>query len=212
MWLLCAVAGAAATTLALAAGSAARSDHRATHPAKACKRSGHHRCPSARGRKRSATAKPIGTRRTATTGPGVTGGAIAPGGAEQIPGAPGALPGPGAASAPGGGTPAPETPSGPTPPTHVQVTAQDTEGFRYVLSRTTVPAGEVIIEFVNHGQDEHNLHALEPGEGAEAGSLPNTVPGAHPQLKLYVRPGSYTLFCSLPEHEAKGMKATLVVQ
>ena len=29
---------------------------------------------------------------------------------------------------------------------------------------------------------------------------------------LEMRPGSYTLFCSLPEHEQKGMKATLVVQ
>ena len=47
---------------------------------------------------------------------------------------------------------------------------------------------------------------------AEGGSLPNTAPGAHPQLSLEMRPGSYTLFCSLPGHEAKGMKATLVVQ
>ena len=92
------------------------------------------------------------------------------------------------------------------------MTAQDTGGFRFVLSRTSVPAGRVILEFVNRGQDEHNLHALEPGEGAEAGSLPNTAPNAHPQLSLELRPGSYTLFCSLPEHEAKGMKATLVVQ
>jgi plastocyanin len=94
----------------------------------------------------------------------------------------------------------------------VQVTAEDSEGFRFVLSRTSVPAGETIIEFVNHGQDEHNLHALEPDETSEAGSLPNTAPGAHPELKLDLRPGSYTLFCSLPGHEAKGMKATLVVQ
>lgn len=94
----------------------------------------------------------------------------------------------------------------------MQVTALDTERFQFVLSRTSVPAGEVIIEFVNRGQDEHNLHTLESAEGTEAGSLPNTAPGAHPQLKLDLRPGSYTLFCSLPEHEKKGMKATLVVR
>ena len=95
----------------------------------------------------------------------------------------------------------------------MQVTAQDTEGFRFVLSRTTVPAGKVIIEFVNHGQDEHNLHTLEPGEGSEAGvGFRTRQPGAHPDLSLEMRPGSYTLFCSLPGHEAKGMKATLVVQ
>jgi plastocyanin len=81
-----------------------------------------------------------------------------------------------------------------------------------VLSRASVPAGEVIIEFVNHGQDEHNLNALEPNESTVAGSLPNTAPNAHPSLSLNLHAGSYTLFCSLPGHEAKGMKATLKVE
>jgi plastocyanin len=92
------------------------------------------------------------------------------------------------------------------------VTAEDTEAFRFILSRPSVPAGEVIIEFVNHGQDEHNLHAAESTSGAEVGALPNTQPNAHPTLKVDLRPGSYTLFCSLPGHEAKGMKATLTVE
>jgi plastocyanin len=93
----------------------------------------------------------------------------------------------------------------------VEVTAEDTEGFRFVLSRPSVPAGKVIIEFVNHGQDEHNLNAVEPNTGSDEGSLPNTAPNGHPSLTLNLRSGSYTLFCSLPGHEAKGMKATLVV-
>ena len=112
----------------------------------------------------------------------------------------------------GGGAAPKETPAAPAGPAHVQVTAEDSNGYHFILSRISVPAGPVVIEFVNHGQDEHNLHTLEPGEGAEGGSLTNTPPGAHPQLSLEMRPGSYTLFCSLPGHEAKGMKATLVVQ
>jgi plastocyanin len=95
---------------------------------------------------------------------------------------------------------------------HVQVTAEDSEAFRFVLSRPTVPAGKVILEFVNHGQDEHNLNAVEAGSDTVAGSIPDTAPNAHPTLTLTLRPGSYTLFCSLPGHEAKGMKATLVVE
>jgi plastocyanin len=91
----------------------------------------------------------------------------------------------------------------------VQVTAQE---YSFTLSRPEVPAGKVIVEFVNRGQDEHNLHAVESPGGVEAGALPNTVPGAHPQLSLNIRPGSYTLLCSLPGHEAKGMKATLIVR
>jgi uncharacterized cupredoxin-like copper-binding protein len=31
-------------------------------------------------------------------------------------------------------------------------------------------------------------------------------------LSLELHAGSYTLFCSLPGHEAKGMKATLKVE
>lgn len=83
--------------------------------------------------------------------------------------------------------------------------------YSFTLSRTEVPAGTVILEFVNNGEDPHNLHAVEPTAGSEAGEVANTAPGEHEDLTLTMRPGSYTLFCSLPRHEEKGMKATLVV-
>jgi hypothetical protein len=65
--------------------------------------------------------------------------------------------------------------------------------------------------YVNHGQDEHNLNAVN-GERQLAGSFENTPASGVRDLQVQLRPGSYTLFCSLPEHEQKGMKATLVVQ
>jgi plastocyanin len=92
------------------------------------------------------------------------------------------------------------------------VTAEDTAAFRFVLSRATVPAGPVVIEFVNHGQDEHNLN-VKPGEESLVGSLPNTAPDTHPSLPaIDLHAGVYTLFCSLPGHEARGMKAELTVE
>lgn len=94
----------------------------------------------------------------------------------------------------------------------MEVTAEDSEGFRFVLSRSNVPAGKTIIEFVNHGQDEHNLNAAEGSEGEVVGSLPNTPSNDHLSLTVNLKPGSYTLFCSLPGHAAKGMKATLTVE
>jgi plastocyanin len=104
----------------------------------------------------------------------------------------------------------PEAPApGPTAPPsvpHVLVTAVE---WRFSLSRTNVPAGKVVLQLVNHGQDEHNLPAVS--EGSLAGSLPNTLPGEDRQLTLDMPAGTYTLFCSLPEHEQRGMKATLVV-
>jgi plastocyanin len=106
---------------------------------------------------------------------------------------------------------APGEPTAPkTPPSvrHVQVTAVE---YSFTLSRASVPAGKVVFEFVNHGQDEHNLNVL-PSEGPPAGSFPTAASQAVGQQTMVLRAGTYTLFCSLPEHEQKGMKATLLVQ
>lgn len=74
-----------------------------------------------------------------------------------------------------------------------------------------MPAGKVIFEFVNRGEDEHNLNVL-PAEGSAAGSFSDTASGGVSDQAMILRAGTYTMFCSLPEHEQKGMKATLVVQ
>jgi plastocyanin len=94
-------------------------------------------------------------------------------------------------------------------PVRVQVIAKE---YSFTLSRAEVPAGKVIVEFVNAGEDSHNLHFQEPAETTEAGAFPTSSPGFHGDLTLNLHPGSYTLFCSLPGHEAKGMKATLTVR
>jgi plastocyanin len=90
----------------------------------------------------------------------------------------------------------------------VQVTAVE---YRFSLSRTTVPAGRVIFDFVNGGQDEHNLNILS-GEGTIAGSLPNTPAKSVRDQAVMLSAGSYVLFCSLPEHQQKGMRASLLVR
>jgi uncharacterized cupredoxin-like copper-binding protein len=91
----------------------------------------------------------------------------------------------------------------------VQVIALE---YSFTLSRPSVPAGEVIFDFVNRGQDAHNMHVVPGGEEAhEAGTVSSTEPEQHQDLALVLRPGSYTLFCSLPGHRAAGMNATLVV-
>jgi plastocyanin len=92
---------------------------------------------------------------------------------------------------------------------HVQVSAVE---YSFTLSRTSVPAGKVILQFVNDGQDEHNLHITEGEEGPLVGSFADTPSKGVGQLQLEMRSGSYTLLCSLHGHEAKGMKATLTVE
>jgi plastocyanin len=106
---------------------------------------------------------------------------------------------------------APSQPAPSEPPSvpHVQVSAVE---YSFSLSRTTVPAGKVVLEFVNDGQDEHNLNVGAPEEGSPIGSFPSMPSKAVADLQLEMRPGAYTLFCSLPTHESKGMKATLTVE
>ena len=130
-------------------------------------------------------------------------------------------------SAPSGtpvGPTSPTSPAGPSSPTappgseettspppslpEVQVSAVE---YHFTLSRTTVPAGKVIIEFVDNGQDEHNLNA-QGASGPPAATFPTVTPKTVTRQTVELKPGSYTLFCSLAEHEAKGMKATLTVE
>ena len=155
--------------------------------------------------------KPSGhTPGIASKGSGSTGSSTAPAATGATPTTHGSTPGSGTTHpGPAGGAPSTEPPTSPAAPVRVQVIAKE---YSLTLSRTEVPSGKVIVQFVNNGQDEHNLHTLEPTEGSEAAAFPNTKPNAHPELTLTLRPGSYTMFCSLPEHEAKGMKATLIVK
>jgi plastocyanin len=202
---LCLACGA---SVAIAApGHASR--HRRYHTAKACHRTKHRHCRPRRAEKRSRHKNRPPTNAKPTSGDPHTSTSGSTGAAS---GSPASTPG-SALNRPGPVEEAPpvNSPSAPAP-THVEVTAEDTSGFHFVLSRPSVPAGKTIIEFVNHGQDEHNLNAVEGTEGSVAGSLPNAVSNAHLSLTVNLHPGSYTLFCSLPGHAAKGMKATLLVE
>jgi plastocyanin len=206
---LCLVICAGATVAIAAPG------HRSAHAIHACRRVKHRRCrrhPTGkqihRKHKRGAP-KPSLPKNSGTTTPFA---------APPAPVIPGAVPAGsgsgGGGSSPGatGSAPVAEAPTSPAGPAHVQVTAEDTGGFRFILSRSSVPAGPVAIEFVNHGQDEHNLN-VEPSEESPVGSLPNTAPDAHKSLPaIDLHAGTYTLFCSLPGHEARGMKAELTVE
>jgi len=115
----------------------------------------------------------------------------------------------GAPPVPGGGEPGEpgETAEPPSVP-HVQVSAVE---YAFTLSRTTVPAGKVVFQFVNNGQDEHNLQ-IAPSEGPLAGSFANTPSKGIGDLTVEMQPGTYTLLCSLPTHEQEGMKAKLTVE
>jgi plastocyanin len=83
--------------------------------------------------------------------------------------------------------------------------------FKFTLSRPEVSGGKVILEFVNNGQDEHDLHIRPAAGGADVAAFEPTKSGEHKDEEIELAPGTYTFYCSMPGHEAKGMKATFTV-
>jgi len=92
-------------------------------------------------------------------------------------------------------------------PARIQVVAHE---YSFVLSRLRVKAGPAIVELVNDGQDAHDLRLQRQGARHIAGI--GTVPaGGYRDLPLKLLPGRYSLWCSLADHRASGMSATLIV-
>jgi hypothetical protein len=95
----------------------------------------------------------------------------------------------------------------PPPPARVQVVARE---FSFALSRTRIKAGRAIIELANFGEDAHDLR-LERVGGTRVYGWPVAQPGDVEDRALTLVPGRYRLWCSLANHRALGMTATLVV-
>jgi len=94
------------------------------------------------------------------------------------------------------------------PPARVQVSAKE---FYYSLSRHTVVAGPAIVELVNFGEDPHDLRLQRIG-GTRIYRTPQVQPGKYFDLSLTLLRGKYRLWCSIANHRALGMQATLVVK
>jgi hypothetical protein len=107
--------------------------------------------------------------------------------------------------------PPPTTDAPPPPPVaaRLQTTARE---FSLQLSRPAIVAGPLILELVNRGEDPHDLHVRPAAGGADVLALAQTAPSGVKDATGTLAAGTYTLYCSLPGHEAAGMHATLVVQ
>jgi hypothetical protein len=84
--------------------------------------------------------------------------------------------------------------------------------WRIALYRSRVPTGRVRLNIHNFGEDGHDL-AVRTRTGTVLGAVPEIRPGATATLTLRLRrPGRYRVFCSLSDHEARGMHALLRVR
>jgi hypothetical protein len=83
------------------------------------------------------------------------------------------------------------------------------------LSRAKIARGRAQIEFMNRGEDDHDLRLRRiSGSGSTGNPVARwamTKPGELSSLSLRLRTGRYRLWCSLPGHRGLGMRATLRV-
>ena len=101
---------------------------------------------------------------------------------------------------------APASASAP-PPARLQVAAKE---FSLTLSRAKLKPGWAIVELANYGEDPHDLRLRRIG-GTVTRSISVVEAGDQRSLRAKLLPGRYKLWCSLADHAARGMRATLVV-
>lgn len=94
-------------------------------------------------------------------------------------------------------------------PARVQVSADE---FSLALSRASIRSGPAIVELVNYGEDDHDLALRRVAPGAKTYRIGIVHPGRTGELEARLRPGLYRLWCTLADHRARGMSATLHVR
>jgi plastocyanin len=102
----------------------------------------------------------------------------------------------GGAAAAGGGT--------------VQVEADPNGQLAFVQKTLTAKAGEDTFVLTNDASVPHNLDI--EGNGVAAGPTDTISGGQTAQLKVNLKPGTYTFFCAVPGHRQAGMEGTLTVK
>ncbi len=83
--------------------------------------------------------------------------------------------------------------------------------YRIGTSRAKAPAGVLVAQLQNNGQDDHDLAVRTPN-GRIIATTKVVHHGGLGQLRVRLRPGRYQLVCTLADHEARGMRVQLVVR
>ena len=89
-------------------------------------------------------------------------------------------------------------------PARLQVSGHE---FGLVLSRRRLPVGPAIVQFVNRGEDDHDLMFRRVG-GPRTWHVPVTRPGQYTNIRVRLYAGTYRVWCALPGHRDSGMRAT----
>ena len=75
----------------------------------------------------------------------------------------------------------------------------------------TVSAGKVTFDFNNPAALQHNF-SIRAADGSVVGASETVTSKAAAPFTVNLKAGTYSFFCSVPGHEAAGMKGTLTVK
>jgi plastocyanin len=96
--------------------------------------------------------------------------------------------------------------SGEAIPENVSLTVVAPGGFKYDKDAYTLSSGPQTVALLNRDSQAHNIKIKDvDGINIQAGAKSSKVGNVD------LAAGTYTLYCSLPGHEAGGMKADLTV-
>jgi plastocyanin len=119
---------------------------------------------------------------------------------------------PAAAPEPASSVPAPPAAPEPEPEPEANRLSARASEYYWVLSRPKVKAGAITVELNNQGEDPHNLNLQREGDEGEPLQIAETDSLQRNVASFDLPAGRYRLWCSLPEHEEKGMFTTLTVE
>jgi plastocyanin len=91
----------------------------------------------------------------------------------------------------------------------VKVQASPT-ALAYQEKTLSTKAGENTFDFTNPSAIPHDF-AIKDSSGKELGAT-KVITKSSDTLKINLKPGTYTFYCTVPGHEQAGMKGTLTVK
>ncbi len=93
----------------------------------------------------------------------------------------------------------------------LEIPANPTGALAYASTMASAGPGMVEIDSINKSQVQHDI-ALQDSSGKSVGVGKRVANGGTSQFSATLKPGKYTFFCTVPGHEAGGMKGTLTVK
>jgi uncharacterized cupredoxin-like copper-binding protein len=97
-------------------------------------------------------------------------------------------------------------PAAPSPASQAQTVPVSESEFKIVLPKIALKAGKITFDVKNVGKIPHDLAVKGTSFKSEL-----IQPGGSTKLTATLKPGTYELYCTVPGHEAAGMKLTVTV-